>query len=413
MDFTDIKKPELLAPAGDLNKLKIAITYGADAVYMGGQLYGLRANSKNFKKEEMIEGIKFAHDRGKKVFVTANIYAHNNDFANMESFFYDLEEMKVDGAIISDVGVFSVARKILKNTEIHISTQANNTNYQTAQFWKEQGASRVVLARELSLREISEIYAKTNGEIELECFVHGAMCISYSGRCLLSNYMTGRDSNRGDCAQSCRWKYNLSEEKRPNEYMPVYEDERGTYIFNSKDLCTIKHIPELCKAGIKSFKIEGRMKSIYYVGSTIKAYREAIDTFFESEELYNQKKDYFYNEVTKNSHRDFTTGFYFGKTTGDSQIYTNSSYIRSHDFVGLVLEYDEQTGYAKIEQRNKIVKGDKVEFFLQKGENFFQTINEILDDKKNPIDEAPHPQQIIYIKTDKPVKALDMLRMEL
>ncbi len=406
-----LKKPELLAPAGDLEKLKFAIMYGADAVYIGGQNYGLRAKSKNFDHNEMQEGIKFAHDRNKKVFVTANIYAHNEDFTGMEDFFRQMEELSVDGVIISDVGVFSLAKRILKNTEIHISTQANNTNYETANFWKELGAERIVLARELSLDEISQIKAKS--DITLEAFIHGAMCISYSGRCLLSSYLSGRDSNKGGCSQSCRWSYHLVEDSRPGEYMPVEEDERGTYIFNSRDLCMIRHIPELLKCGIDSFKIEGRMKSLYYVATTIKAYRSAIDDFFNDPELYTAKRDFYFEEVQKNSHRKFTTGFYFGKTDADSQIYETNSYVRTHDFVGIVLSYDSGTKIAVIEQRNKIVKGDEIELFTPQGDGFYFKAGEMWNEFDEEISEAPHAQQIIKMKFEREVKQFDILRIKL
>lgn len=406
------KKPELLAPAGDLEKLKIAVIYGADAVYIGGQSFGLRAKAKNFDHDSMKEGIEFAHAHGVKVYVTANIYAHNEDFAGMKEFFLEVEELGADALIISDPGIFSVARRTVPNMEIHISTQANNTNYMSAMFWKDLGASRVVVARELSLSEINEIF-KNVVDIEIEAFVHGAMCISYSGRCLLSNYMTERDANRGGCSQACRWKYHLVEENRPGEYLPVYEDDRGTYIFNSKDLCMITNIGDLVESGISSFKIEGRMKTPYYVGTVVKAYREAIDDYFEDTDLYESKKQFYFDEVQKNSHRHFSTGFYYGKTDETNQVYESSSYIRMFDFVGIVLEYDTDTGFVTVEQRNKFSVGDTIEFFLAKGENFSLQILEMYSENNEQILEAPHPQQIIKLKVDRPLNKFDMLRKQI
>lgn len=406
------KKIELLAPAGDLEKLKIAITYGADAVYMGGTKMGLRAKAKNFTPEQMKEGIEFAHSHGAKVYVTCNIFAHNEDFDGMAEYFKSLYEMNVDAVLISDLGVFSVAREVAPNLNIHISTQANNTNYMTAKFWKSMGAERVVMARELSINEITEISEKTNNEIEIEAFVHGAMCISYSGRCLLSNYLNGRDANKGECSHPCRWKYHVVEETRPGEYMPVVEDERGTYIFNSKDLCMIDHIPDLVSAGIYSLKIEGRIKTSYYVGTIIKAYREAIDDYLADPNLYESKKDYYIKKVQEASYRGFTTGFYYGKPNHNEQIYGTSAYIKNYDFIGMVLDYDEKEGIATIEQRNKFIVGDKVEFVRSKGENFFIEITEMYDNNNLKISEAPHAQQIVKIKTPKPLAKFDMMRKE-
>ena len=407
------KKIELLSPAGDLEKLKIAITYGADAVYMGGKSLGLRAKAKNFDMNEMAEGIAFAHKHNAKIYITANIFAHEEDFEGAAEYFKELYQMGVDALIISDPGLFSIARNAVPDMDIHISTQSNNTNFQTALFWKNLGAQRVVLARELSFDEINSIHSKMNKidkDFELEAFVHGAMCISYSGRCLLSNYMTGRDSNRGECAHPCRWQYYFMEEKRPGEYMPVYEDERGTYIYNSKDLCMIGHIPELVESGIRSFKIEGRMKTSYYVAAVTKAYREAIDDYFEDKEKYLAKKPYYLRELEKSSHRDFTTGFYFNKPGAAEQIYTNNSYIRNYDFVALIEEFDKETGLAYGEQRNKFSVGDEVEIFNPKGENFKQKITEIYNEEGEPLKEAPHPKQKLKIKLDHKVEKFSMLR---
>ncbi len=405
-----INKPELLAPAGDLEKLKVAFHYGADAVYIGGQSFGLRAKSKNFDLDEMAEGIRFAHNLGKRVYVTANIFAHNEDIDRVSDYFLELEKIGADALIISDPGVFSLARECVPNMEIHISTQANNTNFASAKFWHSLGAKRIVLARELSFAEISRIRAELPKEFELEAFVHGAMCISYSGRCLLSNYMTGRDANHGECAQPCRWKYNLVEESRPNEYMPIYEDERGTYIYNSKDLCLIEYVPELIKSGIGSFKIEGRMKTPYYVGCMTKAYREAIDDYFEDAEKYNAKKNYYLEEVKKASHRDYTTGFYQSKPKADAQLYSTSSYIRTYDFIAIVVDYDSETGYATVEQRNKFVVGDTVEIFPAKGSGFTQEVAELINKYGMKVSAAPHAQEILKIKLDQPVQKFDMIR---
>lgn len=403
------KRPELLAPAGDLEKLKIAVLYGADAVYIGGQQFGLRARAKNFTLTEMEEGIKFAHKNGAKVYVAANIFAHNRDFEGMDVFFKNMEDIGANGLIISDPGVYLTARETVKNMEIHISTQANNTNYKTALFWYNQGAKRIVLARELSFGEIGEIKSNIPADMELEAFVHGAMCISYSGRCLLSNYLTDRDSNQGQCSHPCRWRYNIVEETRPGEYMPIQEDERGTYIFNSKDLCMIEHIPELIDSGIDSFKIEGRIKTSYYVATVVKAYRKAIDDYLTDPSVYEKNKQSYINLIGHASNRDFTTGFYFSRPGANEHIYGESTYVRNYDFVGLVMDYDEKTGMAKIEQRNKFANGDKVFFLKPENEGFSQTITEILDENFKVIESAPHPKQIVYLKTKQKLKEYDIL----
>ncbi|MCD8036918.1 MAG: U32 family peptidase [Clostridiales bacterium] len=404
-------KPELLAPAGDLEKLKIAVLYGADAVYIGGEAYGLRAKAKNFDLAAMKEGIDFAHSHGAKVYITANIFAHNSDFDGMADYFKAVDEMGADAVLVSDPGVYMTLREAAPNMEIHISTQANNTNYKTANFWYSMGAKRIVGARELSLKEIREMRNNIPEDMEIETFVHGAMCISYSGRCLLSNCLTGRDANKGACSHPCRWKYYLMEETRPGEYLPVEENERGTFIFNSKDLCMLSHIPELVNAGISSFKIEGRMKTPYYVGTVVKAYRQAIDDYFDDPEYYKSRIDYYMTEVSKASHRDYTTGFYFGKPGHDDQVYTNNSYIRDYDFIGMVMEdKDDTTGCAVVMQRNKFIVGDKIEVLPQKGDSAEMTVEQMWDEEGTPIDSAPHPEQIIRLKTDLPLKKYDMLR---
>lgn len=404
-----MNRPELLAPAGDLEKLKMAITYGADAVYLGGEEFGLRAGAKNFTIETMKEGLKFAHDRGKRVYVTLNIIPHNEDLEGLPEYVKKLHEIGVDAVIVADPGVFTIVKESVPDIEIHLSTQANTTNYSTANFWYNQGVKRIVVARELSLEEIKNIMDKAPEGLEIEAFVHGAMCISYSGRCLLSNYMAGRDANRGQCAQSCRWKYNLVEEQRPGEYFPVYEDDKGTYIFNSKDLCMIGYIPELIQSGIKSFKIEGRMKSPYYVATIVRSYRMAIDNYLADPEnyVYNDK---WLQEMRKVSHRDFTTGFYFNKPDTNDQIYTTNTYVRGYDFVGLVLDYDKESGIATVEQRNRMFVGDEIEIFGPNKEYYTQTIEKMWDEKGNEMEVAPHPQQRIKMKVSQPVEPWDMIR---
>lgn len=404
------RKIELLAPAGDLEKLKIAVLYGADAVYLGGTSFGLRAKAKNFTISQIEEGIKFAHSKNCKVYITCNIFAHNDDFKDIKQYFKNLYDIGADALIISDPGVFSIARKIVPKMDIHISTQSNNTNYNTALFWRKLGANRIVIARELSLKEIKQIYENIPQDTEIEAFVHGAMCISYSGRCLLSNYLSGRDANKGECSHPCRWRYHLVEQTRPGEYMPIEEDERGTYIFNSKDLCMIDHIDDLINSGITSFKIEGRIKTSFYVGTIVKAYREAIDDYLNNSKLYESKRQYYVEQAAKASYRGFTSGFYYGKPTENEQIYTTSSYIRTYDFIGMVLDYDDKTNIATIEQRNKFISGDEIEFLRAKGNVYSQIVNEMYDEYGNKISEAPHPQQIIKMKVNEKLEPFDMMR---
>jgi len=405
-----MKKPELLAPAGTLEKLKMALLYGADAVYLGGKAYGLRAFGGNFSFEEMAEGIKFAHERQKKVYVTVNIFPHNGDLTHLPEYLRKLQSLNVDAILVADLGVFMLARETVPNMEIHVSTQANSTNWAAVEGWHKLGAKRVVLARELSLEEIREIRQKT--EADLEMFVHGAMCISYSGRCLMSNYFTGRDSNRGSCAQPCRWKYNLVEEKRPGQFFPVEEDEQGTYIFNSKDMCLLPYLDTVIESGVDSLKVEGRMKSVHYVASVIKTYRQAIDSYFENPKEYKAKGEWL-EELNKVSHRAYTTGFYFHKTTAEDQIYTSSSYEQTADFIGLVLEYDESTGFATVEQRNNMKCGQEIEIFQPTGETYRQFLAEMYDDIGEKIEVAPHPQQIVRIKMERAVEPYSILRREI
>lgn len=387
---------ELLIPAGSLEVLKTAVRYGADAVYIGGEAFGLRAKAHNFTIPDMKEGIAFAHEHGCKVYLTVNVFAHNRDIEGIREYFRTLREVPVDALIISDPGVFMIAKELLPNTEIHISTQANNTNYETYRFWYRMGAKRVVSARELSLEEIGEIRKHIPEDMEIESFIHGAMCISYSGRCLLSNYFTGRDANQGACTHPCRWKYAVVEEKRPGEYLPVEEDDRGTYIFNSKDLCMVEYIPEMMEAGIDSFKIEGRMKTALYVATVARTYRKAIDDYKTSPELYRSNMDYYREEISKCTYRQFTTGFYFGKTTEESQIYDSNTYIREYTYLGMVEQTDTQ-GRIVLEQRNKFAVGETIEAMLFDGRNQELVVQEIRDDEGNIMESAPHPKQRLHV----------------
>ena len=383
--------------------------YGADAVYIGGEAFSLRVAAKNFTLDEIKEGIEFAHSRGAKVYITANIIPHNSDLEKFPQFVKEVSEIGADAIIVSDPGMFSIVRETAPQLDVHISTQANNTNYASANFWYNQGAKRVILARDLSFKEIGEIRQKTNPNLEIECFVHGAMCVSYSGRCLLSNYLTHRDSNKGACSHPCRWKYYLMEEKRPGEYMPVFENERGTFIFNSKDLCMIEYIPQLIDAGITSFKIEGRVKNELYVATVIKAYRMAIDSYFADKENFKVSEDIL-TELTKVSHREYTGGFYFGKPDEKQQLYTSNTYIQEYNIVGVVRSWDEQSHIAVIEQRNKFVKGDEIEIISPKGENIYYTVNEMYNADGELIDSAPHAQMTVKMKIDSPVAEYSILR---
>ena len=403
-----MRKPELLIPAGSLEVLRTAVNYGADAVYIGGDVFSLRAKAKNFTKEEMTRGIAYAHSKNVKVYVTANIFAHNDDLKEAEEYFKEMAQIKPDGLIISDPGMFSLAEKYCPEVERHISTQANNTNYLTYRFWYEHGAKRVVSARELSLREIKEIRANIPEDMEIESFIHGAMCISYSGRCLLSNYFTGRDANRGECTHPCRWKYAVEEEKRPGEYLPVFENERGTYIFNSKDLCMIEHIPEMIDAGIDSFKIEGRMKTALYVACVARTYRKAIDDYLESEEKYRSNMDWYLSEISKCTYRQFTTGFYFGKPSEESQIYDNNTYINEYIYLGMSDKTDSKSVY--IEQKNKFCVGDEIEIMKPDGRNIPTKVLAIHDEDGNEMESCPHSKQKLRIFLSVLPDAGDILR---
>ena len=401
---------ELLIPASSLEVLKTAVIFGADAVYIGGEAFGLRAKAKNFSMEEMKEGIEFAPAHDVKVYVTANILAHNDDLEGVREYFEELREIKPDALIIADPGVFEIAKEVCPEIERHISTQANNTNYATYNFWYRQGASRVVSARELSLKEIKEIRERIPEDLEIETFVHGAMCISYSGRCLLSNYFTGRDANQGACTHPCRWKYAVVEEKRPGEYLPVYENERGTYIFNSKDLCMIEHIPELIDAGIDSFKIEGRMKTALYVATVARTYRKAIDDYQKDPELYKKNMPWYLDQISNCTYRQFTTGFFFGKPDHETQIYDNNTYIREYTYLGIVGAVEN--GLARIEQRNKFSVGETIEIMKPDGSNVEAKVLRILNEDGEEQESAPHSKQVLHVELSETPAQYDLLRRQ-
>ena len=403
------RHPELLIPASSLEVLKTAVIFGADAVYIGGEAFGLRAKAKNFSMEEMKEGIEFAHAHDVKVYVTANILAHNEDLEGVREYFRELKEIRPDALIIADPGVFDIAKEICPEIDRHISTQANNTNYGTYNFWYRQGASRVVSARELSMKEIKELREHIPEDLEIETFIHGAMCISYSGRCLLSNYFTGRDANRGACTHPCRWKYAVVEETRPGKYLPVYENERGTFLFNSGDLCMIGHIPELLEAGIDSFKIEGRMKTALYVATVARTYRRAIDDCLESEETYRRNMPWYLEEIARCTYRKFNTGFYFGRPGETAQIYDASTYHSDAVYLGLVAERDE-TGRVRIEQRNKFCAGDQIEIMKPDGRDVSAFVEKIEDEGGTEMDSAPHPRQALWLTLSQEAEAGDVLR---
>lgn len=406
-----MRKVELLVPASSLEVLKTAVIFGADAVYIGGEAFGLRAKAKNFSMEEMAEGIRFAHEHQVKVYVTANILAHNYDLEGARAYFKELKEIGPDALIISDPGMFTIAKEECPEIDIHISTQANNTNYLTYQFWQKQGATRVVSARELSLQEIKEIRAHIPEEMEIESFIHGAMCISYSGRCLLSNYFTGRDANHGACTHPCRWKYAVVEEKRPGEYLPVYENERGTFIFNSKDLCMIEYIPEVLNAGIDSLKIEGRMKTALYVATVARTYRKAIDDYLESEEKYRANMDWYKAEISKCTYRQFTTGFFFGKPDENTQIYDSNTYVNEYIYLGIIEAIDDRR-LARIEQKNKFCVGDRIEIMKPDGRNVQTQVLDMFDEEGNHVESCPHSKQVIYLKLSEMPEVYDLLRVE-
>ena len=406
-----MKKPELLVPASSLEVLKIAVIFGADAVYIGGEAFGLRAKAKNFSHDDMAEGIQFAHAHGVKVYVTVNILAHNQDLEGVREYLYELKELKPDALIIADPGIFTYAREICPEIECHISTQANNTNYETFLFWYRLGAKRVVTARELSLEEIRQIRAHIPDELEIETFVHGAMCISYSGRCLLSNYLVGRDANQGACTHPCRWKYSIVEETRPNEYMPVFENERGTYIFNSKDLCMVEHMEDILESGIDSLKIEGRMKTALYVATVARTYRKAIDDCMESPEKYRRNMEWYREQISNCTYRQFTTGFFYGKPDHTSQIYDSNTYMKEYTYLGFAEEVRED-GLVLITQRNKFVVGETIEVMKPDGENVSVTVKAIYDEEGQSVESAPHPRQKLYVDLGTKTEVYDLLRRQ-
>ena len=404
-----MQRIELLAPAGDLERLKTAFIYGADAVYIGGEIFGMRSAAKNFNKEDMAEGVKFAHERGKQVFVTVNIIPRNEEFEQLEDYLKELEEIGVDAVIVSDPGVFSVVRRVLPNMEIHISTQASTTNAASATFWYNQGAKRVVMARELSFEEIKEIRDNSPEGMDIEAFIHGAMCMSYSGKCVISNYTTGRDANRGACAQSCRWKYTLVEEQENGDYEKVLDDVDAEFFFNTKDMCMINYIPQIIESGINSFKIEGRMKTAYYVATTVRAYRMAIDEYIKDPENWKFNPMWL-EELKKGSHRHFSEGFYLGKTSTRDQNYESASYVRNYDFIGVVRGHEEESGLVIVEQRNRMFVGDEIEIIGPYKETMYGKILEMYNEENDPIESAPHAKQIVKMKLDIPVEEHYMLR---
>ena len=391
-----MRKPELLVPASSLEVLKTAVRYGADAVYIGGEVFGLRAKAKNFTLEEMAEGVNFAHEHGVKVYVTANILAHNADLEPVKAYFNDLKKVNPDALIIADPAIFTIAKEILPEMELHISTQANNTNYGTYNFWWNLGAKRVVSARELSIKEIKEIREHIPDDMEIETFVHGAMCISYSGRCLLSSFMAGRDANKGACTHPCRWKYAVMEENRPGQYMPIEENERGTYIFNSKDLCMIEHIPELIDAGIDSFKIEGRMKTALYVATVARTYRMAIDDYLEDPKKYEMNLSKYRTFISQCTYRQYTTGFFFGKPDETTQIYDCNVYERDYVYLGIVGDQVGEMEYS-LEQKNKFYQGQKIEVMKADGNDIEVEVVSIKDEEGNEMESCPHPKQKLKI----------------
>ncbi len=408
-----MKKAELLIPASSLEVLKTAVVFGADAVYIGGEAFGLRAKAKNFTKDEMAQGIRFAHEHGVKVYVTANILAHNYDLKGAREYFEELRDMKPDSPdaiIIADPGMFTILKEVWPEAEVHISTQANNTNYETFLFWHRLGVKRVVSARELSLSEIKQIRDKIPDELEIESFIHGAMCISYSGRCLLSNYFTGRDANHGACTHPCRWKYAVVEETRPGEYLPVYENERGTYIFNSKDLCMIEHIPDIIEAGIDSLKIESRMKTALYVATVARTYRKALDDFYKDRALYESNMEWYKEEISKCTYRQFTTGFYYGKPDENTQIYDSNTYINDYIYLGMI--EDVKDGLVHISQKNKFCVGDEIEIMKPDYTNVRVKVLEMFDDEMTPVDSAPHPRQGLWLKLSETPDTYDLLRVK-
>lgn len=397
---------ELLAPAGDMERLQAAVNFGADAVYLAGQEFGMRTASANFGRDELRKAVALAHEHHIKVHLTCNTIPHNDELERLPGFLEEAQEAGVDAFILADFGVMAMAKKYAPKVAIHISTQAGVANYATASEFYNLGASRVVLARELNLEEIAQLRAKTPKELEIECFVHGAMCVSFSGRCLLSSYLTHRDANRGDCAQPCRWEYYLMETKRPGQYMPVFEDKSGTYILNSKDMCMIEHIPELAKAGVSSLKIEGRAKSAYYVAVATNAYRHAIDEYHENSEA--KLSPWIAEEMNKISHREYSTGFYFGTEPG--QVYSNGGYVRDYEVIAVCEDYSG--GVATLSQRNRFFRGDIADVLEPGTRPYLVKLDDITDADGNAIDSAPHAMMTVRLKTDRPIAKGAILRKE-
>ena len=406
-----MKKPELLLPAGNLNTLKTAVRYGADAVYIGGEAFSLRAKADNFDDEKMREAVRFCHERGKKLYVAVNIFAHNRDLAGIEAYLGKLGSFGPDAIIAADPGVFSMIRRVLPDMDVHVSTQMNSTNYEDYRFWYGLGAKRVVGARELSIEELSEIRTRIPEDREIEAFVHGAMCISYSGRCLLSAFMTGRSANEGACTHPCRWSYALEEEKRPGEYFPVEEDERGTYIFNSRDLCMADHLPELIAAGVDSLKVEGRMKTDLYAATVARAYRAAIDDYFENPELYRRRIPLYLEELSKCTNRTYTTGFYFGKPGAEAQNYDSQAYRKDYIYLGTVER--TENGRAAIEQKNKFRVGDEAEILKPGLVDVKAVVTGIWDAASGePMESCPHARQRLLVAFSETAEPGDLVRMK-
>mgnify|MGYP005845999833 CR=1 FL=1 len=402
------KKPELLAPAGNLEKLKIAVHYGADAVYIGGREYGLRSNADNFSQDEMAEGVKFANKYGAKIYVTTNIYAHNENMDGLEDYLQGLQNAGITGIIVADPLIIETCRRVAPKLEVHLSTQQSLSNWKAVQFWKEEGLERVVLARETSAEEMREMKEKV--DIEIETFIHGAMCISYSGRCTLSNHMTARDSNRGGCCQSCRWDYDLLKiDETDEQEFPLYDETSSPFAMSPKDLKLVESIPKMIEIGIDSLKIEGRMKSIHYVATVVSVYRKVIDSYCADPGNFVIQKEWL-DELAKCANRDTAPAFFEGIPGYKEQLYGNHSKKTSFDFIGLVLDYDRTTNIVTLQQRNHFRPGNKVEFFGPEIENFTQTIEKIWDEEGLELDAARHPLQIIKFKVDKPVFPSNMMR---
>ena len=407
-----MKRPELLSPAGNFEKMKSAILYGADAVYLSGRIFGMRAAADNFDIEELKEAVSYAHERGVKVYLTVNTMPREYEYEDLRKYFTDLKDIPLDALIIADIGVLMLAKEIIPEKEIHISTQANAVSAAACRAWYELGAKRVVLARELTLEEIKAIKANLPEGLEIECFIHGSMCISYSGRCLLSNHILNRDGNRGMCAQPCRWNYSvkrfeIAEEKRPETVIPIEEIGGESFIMSSRDTCTIEHIPELIEAGIDSFKIEGRMKSAYYTAVVTNTYKMAIDSYMSGEYSYDPA---WYRELESVSHRDYATGYYYSDSHTDANTAETTGYLRDKAYLAVVVDYNAETGLALMSQRNKMTRGECAELLSPGMVGRALVIGEIFDEAGEPIDSTPHPYMQFYMKTPFAVKPGDILR---